>query len=400
MKKLNAPLVLGEIIVGLILGPSLLGLLVLGTDPTSSLTDLFGVSKKEIISTADVILFLAELGAVFLLFEIGLQIDLRGLKKQGKESALVATGGVILPFLGGFLLLLFLDIFMPELVDNNDLIVTALFLGVTLTATSIGISMRVFMDLKQLDTKTARVLIGAAIIDDILALFLLTVAISYFEEKNSLNLAEVGQIALLTVGFFGVTLITAKYFLPKLVRLSETSKDRYLTLIVALSLLFVFSWLASMMKLAPIIGAFMAGLIINQHETFSDRVQEQIITTTHWVVPIFFIAVGLKVDLETLLSPVAILFTVLLFFVAILTKIVGSAIGSLLMRTKKKDAIVVGIGMAARGEVLLVFASTGFAIGVFTPLLYSSIIGMVVLCAIIIPLLLRYIMPTAEISQQ
>jgi len=243
-------------------------------------------------------------------------------------------------------------------------------------------------------------LIGAAIIDDILALFLLTVAISYFEEKNSLNLAEVGQIALLTVGFFGVTLITAKYFLPKLVRLSETSKDRYLTLIVALSLLFVFSWLASMMKLAPIIGAFMAGLIINQHETFSDRVQEQIITTTHWVVPIFFIAVGLKVDLETLLSPVAILFTVLLFFVAILTKIVGSAIGSLLMRTKKKDAIVVGIGMAARGEVLLVFASTGFAIGVFTPLLYSSIIGMVVLCAIIIPLLLRYIMPTAEISQQ
>ncbi len=405
MKKLNGPLVLGEISVGLILGPSILGYLALA-DKKSDFFDLklFGTSlskwlqitQDEIVLTADIILFLAELGAIFLLFETGLEIDLRGLKRQGKESMLAASGGIFLPFLGGFLLLLFADAYIPELVENSEVIDVALFLGVTLTATSIGISIRTFMDLNQLDTRAARILIGAAIIDDILALFLLTLTISYLEEKSSLDLTELVETGALILGFFVLAIVFGNVLLPILINLIDTPRDRYLMLMIALSLVFGFAWLASMMHLAAIIGAFVAGLIVNQHEEFSDRVQEQLPSTSQWLVPIFFIAVGLRVDITSILTLQALFFTIGLFLVAILTKVIGSAIGSIAFGRDVRESIAIGVGMAARGEVLLVFAATGLILGVFSPMLYSSIVTVVILCAIAVPILLRSLLKVEE----
>ncbi|MFX0113009.1 MAG: cation:proton antiporter [Candidatus Hodarchaeota archaeon] len=401
MKKLNGPLVLGEISVGLVLGPSILGYLALGEKKSDffdlelfgvHLSELFDVSQEQIVLASDIILFLAELGALFLLFETGLEIELHGLKRRGTESTVVATGGIILPFLGGFLLLLLADAYIPELVENADLIDAALFLGVTLTATSIGISIRTFMDLNQLDTGAARVLLGAAIIDDILALFLLTLAISYFEEKSSLNFIELVETGALILGFFIIAIIFGKFLLPQLIDLMDSPRDRYLMLTMALSIVFGLAWLASIMHLAAIIGAFVAGLIVNQHEDFSDRVQEQLPSTSQWVVPIFFIAVGLRVDIASILTFEAVLFTVILFVVAILTKILGSVIGSLFFGTGFRESLAVGVGMAARGEVLLVFAATGLILGVFSPMLYSSIVTVVILSAIAVPILLRSVL--------
>lgn len=405
MKKLNGPLVLGEISVGLILGPSILGYLALGDKKSdffnlklfgTSLSKWLQVSQDEIVLTADIILFLAELGAIFLLFETGLEIDLRGLKRQGKESMLAASGGLFLPFLGGFLLLLFADTYIPELVENGQVIDTALFLGVTLTATSIGISIRTFMDLNQLDTRAARVLIGAAIIDDILALFLLTLTISYLEEKSSLDFTELMETGALILGFFVFAIVFGKLLLPKLINLIGTPRDRYLMLMMGLAIVFGFAWLASMMHLAAIIGAFIAGLIVNQHEEFSDRVQEQLPSISQWLVPIFFIAVGLRVDIASILTFQALLFTIGLFFIALLTKVIGSAIGSITLGRDVRESIAIGVGMAARGEVLLVFAATGLILGIFSPMLYSSIITVVILCAIAVPILLRSLLKVEE----
>jgi Kef-type K+ transport system membrane component KefB len=405
MKKLNGPLVLGEISVGLILGPSILGYLAISDKKSdffnlklfgTSLSKWLQVSQDEIVLTADIILFLAELGAIFLLFETGLEIDLRGLRKQGKESTLAASGGIFLPFLGGFLLLLFADAYIPELVENGEVIDAALFLGVTLTATSIGISIRTFMDLNQLDTSAARVLIGAAIIDDILALFLLTLTISYLEEKSSLDLKELVETGALILGFFVLAIVFGNVLLPILIKLIDTPRDRYLMLMIALSIVFGFAWLASMMHLAAIIGAFVAGLIVNQHEEFSDRVQEQLPGTTQWLVPIFFIAVGLRVDIASILTFQALFFTIGLFLIAILTKVIGSAIGSIAFGRDVRESIAIGVGMAARGEVLLVFAATGLILGVFSPMLYSSIVTVVILCAIAVPILLRSLLKVEE----
>jgi Kef-type K+ transport system membrane component KefB len=405
MKKLNGPQVLGEICVGLILGPSILGYLALGEKKSDffdlellgvQLSELFAVSQEQIIITSDIILFLAELGAILLLFETGLEIELRGLKKRGSESTLVATGGIVLPFLGGFLLLLLGEAYIPELVESTDVIDAALFLGVTLTATSIGISIRTFMDLNQLDTGAARVLIGAAIIDDILALFLLTIAISYFEEKSSLNLTELVETGALILGFFVIALIFGKFLLPQLIDLMDSPRDRYLMLAMALSIVFGLAWLASIMHLAAIIGAFVAGLIVNQHESFSDKIQEQLPSTSQWIVPIFFIAVGLRVDIASILTFEAVLFTVILFAVAILTKVIGSTMGSLFFGTSFRESMAVGVGMAESGEVLLVFAANGLVLGVFSPMLYSSFVTVVILCAIAVPILLRSLLKVEE----
>lgn len=405
MKKLNGPQVLGEICVGLILGPSVLGYLALGEKKSDffdlglfgvPLSELFDVSQEQIVLASDIILFLAELGALLLLFETGLEIEIRGLKRRGSESTVVATGGIILPFLGGFLLLLLAEAYIPELVENADVIDAALLLGVTLTATSIGISIRTFMDLNQLDTGAARVLIGAAIIDDILALFLLTLAISYFEEKSSINLTELVETGALILGFFVIALIFGKFLLPQLIDLMDSPRDRYLMLTIALSIVFGLAWLATIMHLAAIIGAFVAGLIVNQHESFSDKVQEQLPSTSQWVVPIFFIAVGLRVDIASILTFEAILFTVILFVVAVLTKVIGSAMGSVFFGTSFRESIAIGVGMAARGEVLLVFAATGLILGVFSPMLYSSIVTVVILGAIAVPILLRSLLKVEE----
>ncbi|MHA2232012.1 MAG: cation:proton antiporter, partial [Candidatus Hodarchaeales archaeon] len=406
MKKLNGPLVLGEIFVGLLLGPSILGFLVLG-DKTSdflkfkflgtTVSELLSVSQDEIALTADIILFLAELGAILLLFETGLEIDIRGLRRQGKESTLIASGGILFPFLGGFLLLLLAETYIPELVlPGSDVADAALFLGVTLTATSIGISIRTLMDLNQLDPRAAKTLIGAAIIDDILALLLLTLTLSYFEEKSSIDFMELAETGALILGFFIFAIIFNNFMLPRLINLIGTPRDRYLILMIGLSIVFGFAWLASRTHLAAIIGAFVAGLIVSQHEEFSDRVQEQLPSTSQWVVPIFFIAVGLRVDLASILTPEALLFTIGLFLVAILTKIIGSVVGSLFFESNLRESIAIGVGMAARGEVLLVFAATGLIAGVLSPMLYSSIIDVTILCAITVPLLLRFVLKSEE----
>ncbi|MFX1512877.1 MAG: cation:proton antiporter [Promethearchaeota archaeon] len=391
LKKVDGPLVLGEIFVGLILGPSIFGVLYLGEDASSKFEDLLNLSNKEIILTSDVIAFLAELGVLFLLFEIGIELDLDKFRKQSVESSIIALGGIIIPILGGFLLIYLVQGFVPEIIgEDNDVLDVAILLGTTLTATSIGISIRIFMDLNRIDTKAARILIGAAIIDDILAVFMLTLAITYFEEKSSINLSEAVEIGISVVGFFIISLILVKVFLPPIIKSVNKSTDRYLNLITAISILFLLAWLAGILHLAPLIGAFVAGMIVNQFDSFTDKVQEQIPSTTHWIIPMFFIAVGLRVDIGDILYLKAIIFTFLLFSVAVFTKIIGSILGAFLAKTDIKDGIVVGIGMAARGEVLLIFATTGLALGIFVPMLYSAIVGVAILCSVFIPLLLRY----------
>ena len=401
MKKLNLPEVLGEIFIGILIGPSLIGLVILDSTTASKslLETLLFLDHETVVLINNIMLFIAETAVLLLLFEVGLEMDIASLKKSGKGAIYSALGGVIIPFITGIFLILIIGSvvsgseFIPKGVPIQDV---ALFFGATLTATSIGISVRIFMELGKLNSTAAKIMIGAAVIDDILAILLLSFAVVYFEEETALGANQITQVAIIFVSiivFFLFIYILYKLF-PRIISYIQSINDRYLPLVFALILIFFLSWFASFMSLAPIIGAFVAGLLINPFKEYTERIMEHLPSLSHWVVPIFFIAVGLRVDLR-ILAPNGIINILLigisLFVIvfAVLAKIIGSGIGAFLGKTSANDSLTVGLSMSARGEVVLIFASFALDIGIFTTFLFSSLVLLVIITSIFVPITLK-----------
>ncbi len=376
-RKIGLPVVLGELFAGVILG---------------NLT-ILGIRAFQRIGQDPSVATLAELGVILLMFEVGVESTVPELMRVGKAAFLVAVIGVLTPFLIGFGMV---RLFFPSLSLWVDI-----FLGATLGATSVGISARVLKDLEQIKNPEGRTILGAAILDDVLGLIILAVVVAVIGTANGSGV-EFGDVAediviiiLKAFGFLILGVLLGLLLTKRLFRWAASVKLRGMLLTLSLTLCFSFSYLAHLAGLAPIVGAFTAGLILEpEHSRFFFEQEEKyslenLLTPLSTVfVPIFFLYIGMQVDLTVLISGRTLLIGGLLSAAATLGKM-ACAIGVFPDR-QKTDPWTVAIGMVPRGEVGLIFASLGMGLKVagtrlLSPTLYAAIILMVFVTTAITP---------------
>lgn len=360
-QRIAQPAVLGELMAGVLLGMSVSGL----------------VNPK-----IEVVHLLAELGVIILLFEIGLETDLRKLVRVGGASAAVAMVGVTLPFFLGYAVCLMLNL--------SNLV--AIVAGATLTATSVGITARVLSDLNRLQEPESQIILGAAVIDDVIGLVMLAV-IDGLTQGQSVSAGGVARIAGSAFGFLIVTLLVGRFIVPPLARAVNRIDLPGTPTMLALILAFGLAWLASVAGSAVIIGAFAAGILLrdaaNAHE-----IEHGVAQLGHFFVPIFFVAVGAEVDV-TVLNPfkAANHSTLLVGGLLIVAAVVGKFLAGYAPFWFPGNKNVIGVGMIPRGEVGLIFAQMGLAAGVFDKGLFSAVTLMVMVTTFLAPPLLKLLFP-------
>ena len=355
---IKIPAVLGEIIAGIIIGPSALGLI----DPIKNL------------DVANMVLLLGEIGVILLLFQVGLEMDLGEMAKVGKPALLVALIGVLVPFAAGF--------GVASAFGESGKI--SLFIGAALTATSVGITARVLGDLRALALRESRIVLGAAVADDVLGLIILTVVVKVVTE-GSISASVVFETIGLALGFLVITGLLAIYVIPKaFTRIDRVAKSSTTIVAVSFALMLAFSLLANQAKLAFIIGAFMAGLAVGRSQQH-ERIAEGLNPLGHIFIPVFFASIGINADLDAMFQPSVLALATVLTVVAIIGKLIaGFGIGR-----SPGDKLLIGIGMIPRGEVGLIFASIGLSKGILDDELYGALLLMVLVTTLITPPLLR-----------
>ncbi|HLA46484.1 MAG TPA: cation:proton antiporter [Thermoplasmata archaeon] len=352
--RIGQPPVLGELLAGIVIGPSLLNFV--------ERTDLFA--------------FLAELGAIVLLFEVGLESDLSELKLAGPPGAVVAAMGIVLPFLGGWA---FAILFLA---DGT----VALFVGASLTATSIGITARVFSDLGRLVTREAQIVLAAAIFDDVVGLILLSVLVSLAGE-GVVSIPSIAITVVLALVFVLGSIVIGARSWRRLVPLVHRLRVRGVLLVFAFALALALSGVAAAIGLATIIGAFAAGLVLAETEERA-RITRDVKPIADVLVPVFFVIMGTLVDVRTFLDPAVLGVAAVLTGIALVTKLVAGY-G---LRDRRLNRLAIGVGMIPRGEVGIIFAGFGLTLGVIPPALYSSLLIMVVVTTFAAPPLLKRLM--------
>jgi Kef-type K+ transport system membrane component KefB len=359
-KRIGQPSIVGEILAGVLIGPSVLGL----------------VEADEVLEV------FAELGVVFLLFWVGLETRLSDIREVGRTAALVGVLGVALPLGGG----LGLGGVLGE--DAG----TTVFLGAALVATSVGITSAVLIDLGVLNSRPSRTILGAAIIDDILAMIVLAVAVGISDAEGSgapqvgnevTSIVVVAVLAILFVSFFalGGTRLMQRW--PQLLQAPRFSESPLLPAVIVCLGLAAF---AAQIGLAAIIGAFLAGMMVAETKE-QHPIEEEVAPLYAFFPPFFFAFIGLEVDLAELADAETLGLLALVTTVAALTKLAGAWLGARSMGGR--DAIFVGIGMVPRGEVGIIVAGIGRAAGVIDDQLFAVIVGMSVVTTLIAPPLLR-----------
>lgn len=392
--RLGFPSVLGELVGGVVIGGSLLGLLVFPEGEGRAVSHLMellqwttGLGQEAIsliFSTeTEVIDVLSEIGVVILLFEIGLESDLQELIRVGPQAASVAVIGVLVPFVTGTAGLVYL-FGVP--------VVPAIFAGAALTATSIGITARVLAELQKLSSPEGQIIIGAAVLDDILGIIILAVVAS-LARTGEVQILEVGRIILSAVIFLVGAIILGRILSPGLVSLMKRMKTRGSPLIPALVVAFALGYVGQVIGLEAILGTFAAGLILAETD-LQRELEEQIRPIADLFVPIFFVCVGAKTNLSVFdpslpANREGMIIAAFLIVVAIVGKI---AAGLGVFGRPGLDRYAVGVGMIPRGEVGLVFAGVGAASGVLSDALNTSIILMVIVTTFVSPLWLRSVL--------
>lgn len=360
-ERIGQPAVLGELLAGVLVGKSALGLV----DPSHEVFHLFG-----------------ELGVVILLFSIGLETDLRLLLRAGPSAAAVAVVGVVLPFTLGYGLV--------HLLGYTN--VVAIVAGAAMTATSVGITARVLSDLGRLQDPEGQVILGAAILDDVIGLVILTVVAGLAGGKP-VTLTGVGRTAAVAFGFLIAVVVLGRLIVPRVVVWSSRVKQPGTPAIFALMLAFGLGWLADHAGSAVILGAFAAGLLVVGTPRFHD-IEVGVTRLGHFFVPLFFVTVGAAVDVSVL-NPLdranhkTLLIAALLTVVAVASKFVAGYAPFWFKGNKK----VVGAGMIPRGEVGLIFAQKGLSGGIFDPGLFAAVTVVVMLTTFVAPPLLKYLAP-------
>jgi Kef-type K+ transport system membrane component KefB len=347
---------------------------------------LLGFSAAEPLKTNEVIAAIAEVGVIILLFEVGLQSDLKEMMEVGWSSLLVAVLGVIAPFLLGWGVSAY---FIP---DESRLV--HVFIGATLCATSVGITARVFKDLGRLQTRPARIILGAAVIDDVLGLMILAVvagAIKATASGGALSVMAVGVIAVKAVAFLIGSIVVGHFLAPRLLRGAGRLKSEGVLLTLAVSFCLLLSWVSAKVGLAPIVGAFAAGLVLDEvhykpaHSRKERNLEDLLQPVSLVLVPIFFVLMGMKVDLRYFARLDLMGFAVTLTLAAI----IGKQICSLGVLERGTNRLAIGLGMIPRGEVGLIFAGIGATlmlpdvVGLPKPVISSGTFGVVVIMVIV-----------------
>lgn len=355
-ERIGQPAVLGELLAGVLLGASVLDV----------------VHHDE-----EVIHLLAEVGVIVLLFEIGLETQLRKLLKVGAASGLAAIVGVALPFLLGYL--------VATWFGRDPL--TAIVIGAALTATSVGITARVLSDLGRLQEPESQIVLGAAVIDDVVGLVILAV-VSGMIAGAEVSVGSVAWTTFLAFGFIAAVLLLGKLTVPWMFGWLERVGRPESLAIMGLAFAFGTAVLADNAGSALIIGAFSAGLVLAPTR-FAHTVEEGVARLGTFFVPIFFVSVGAAVDVRTFADPQVLLFGFALIVVAVIGKF-AAGFAPWWMRVKKS---VVGVGMIPRGEVGLIFAQMGLTTGVLSAGTFSALTLMVLVTTFMAPPLLRYLFP-------
>lgn len=393
--RVGLPPVLGELVGGVVVGISALHLLVFpgGGDASSSLIMNViqtgaGLNPQQLAAIfeaqSEVISVLAELGVVILLFEIGLESNLKELLQVGTQAVVVAIVGVAVPFAAGTAGLMTL-FGVPA--------VPAIFAGAALTATSIGITSKVLSELGSLNSKEGQIILGAAVIDDVLGIIVLAVVAS-LAKTGEVDVNNVIFLIVSATGFLLGAILLGNVFNKSFVAVVNLIQTRGEVVIPAFIFAFLMAYLAAAIHLEAILGAFAAGLVLDETDKRKE-LQRQVIPIADMLVPIFFVSVGAKTDLQVLNPAIpsnreGLVIAIFLIAIAVIGKVVT---GLAVFGQPGINRLAIGVGMIPRGEVGLVFAGVGSASGVLSKPLEAAIIMMVILTTFLAPPLLRFVFP-------
>lgn len=362
-KKVRLPQVVGALLAGLLLGPACTG----------------------IITSTDFLSEVSEIGVIVLMFVAGLETDIAELKKTGKASFVIALLGVLVPLGGGFLL--------AHIFNEGDASLTTstflqnMFIGIIMTATSVSITVETLKELGKLSTKAGNAILGAALIDDILGIIALTIITSAASPG-----VKIGVVLLKIVAFFIVGSAISVVFhilFKKWVENSEMDLRRFVVISFTFCLIMAYS-AEEFFGVADITGAFMAGLAISGTMRIH-YITSRFETLSYMLLsPVFFASIGLKVELPSMTGKIMV-FAVLLVIVALLSKVIGCGLGAKLCHYNNAECVQIGVGMISRGEVALIVANKGIAVGLMSTTLFGPIVIMVIVTTIITPILLKIV---------
>ncbi len=376
--RLGQPAVFGEILAGLLLGPTLFNILgwnifLPGNDPSH------GVAPASLLA---IIRDLAEVGVVLLMFIAGMETNLHEVRRVGATAFWAAVGGVVLPFAGGAAV---------ASAFGLPLWWEGIFIGTILTATSVSISAQTLLELGALRTREGSTILGAAVIDDVLGILILSVVVAFARSEGAIDAGEIGLVVIRMVGFFGLAVWSRRWLTPLAAGADRLGVSQGLLAVVIAVALF-YAWAAEALGgVAAITGSYIAGLLFAQ-TPYKTRIDEGIHPVTYSIlVPVFFISIGLQANGRELGDQVGL--TVILALVAIAAKLVGSGLFARLSGFNTRESVRVGVGMISRGEVGLIVAGYGLDHGIIGSDVFSASVVMVLATTMVTPPLLRAVFP-------
>ena len=363
-KRFKLPQVVGALLAGLVLGPAVL----------------------NILHETDFIQQLAELGVIVLMFTAGLETDIKELKKSGAASVVIALLGMIVPLILGFILANF---FNTNNSLDSSLFLQHMFIGVILTATSVSITVETLRELGKLNSNAGNAILGAAIIDDILGIIALTIISSCASSDTSTNIwIVIGKILLFFILAIMVGIVVFR-LMNKEMKTHNTDLRRFVIFSFVFCLLLSYA-AEEFFGVADITGAFIAGLILSGTER-KHYILSRFETSSYMLLsPIFFASIGIKVEIPKM-SKEIIIFSILLIIIAVISKIIGCGLGAKLCKYTNSEALQIGTGMVSRGEVALIMANKGNALGLMSSIFFGPVVIMVVITTIISPILLKLV---------
>ena len=349
--RLGQPSVLGKLIVGIVIGPAVLG----------------WIENSELLTQ------LSNVGVILLMFMAGLETDLEELNANRNSSLAVALGGIILPFVGGYVSGLVMGM------EQGN----AVFLGLLLCATSVSISVQTLRDLGKMKTRESTTMLGAAVFDDILVVILLAFAMSFLG-TDDVNLT---MIILKKVVFFASIILIGWKGVPAIMRwLSPLRVSE--SIVSALIICFSFAYFGELLGIAGIIGAFAAGIAISQ-TNYKHEVEKKVEPIAYAMfVPVFFVSIGMNITFDGIGNQIW--FILALTVIAVLTKLIGCGVGARMTGFDAKSSAIIGSGMVSRGEVALIIAGTGLSSGLLAQDYFTAIVIVVILTTMITPPMLKY----------
>ncbi len=358
-RKLNAPQVAGEIVAGILIGPTLLNL----------------------VQETDFLNQMAEVGVILLMFSAGLETDLNQLKKSGIKATLIACAGVLTPLVFGTLMYM---CFFGFSAVGTEGFVKAVFIGTILTATSVSITVQVLKELGKISTELGMTIMSAAIIDDVIGILVLTAVIGMRDPKSNFALTA-GK----TGAFFLITVIAGVIVYNVMERIDERYPHTRRIPIISIGIAFILSYVADYyFGVADITGAFFAGVILSSLKD-SDYIERRVdINSYTFFGPVFFTSIGLQTNLRTLDTAI-LLFSAVFVIVGLLSKVIGCGFMGRILGYKGKDALKIGVGMMTRGEVALIVTQRGLKAGIIGSEYFTAVILLIVVSSLLTPLLLK-----------